>query len=74
MDAISYIEKNNKVSLQSTRIGHKSLIFSSKSALDLLATPELLMEACEEQSWRTMGKAYRSPLPPDTQLPVGMFG
>ena len=66
------------VAASCTGIGHKSLIFASKviaaSALDILVKPELLKEAWEEQSRRTIGKTYRSPLPPDAKPPLGMWG
>ena len=66
------------VAASGTGIGHKSLIFASKviaaSALDILVKPELLKEAWEEQSRRTIGKTYRSPLPPDAKPPLGMWG
>ncbi len=66
------------VAASGTGIGHKSLIFASKviaaSALDLLTKPELLKKAKEEQTKRTMGKTYRSPLPVDAKPPLGMWG
>jgi aminobenzoyl-glutamate utilization protein B len=66
------------VAASGTGIGHKSLIFASKiiaaSALDLLTRPEQLKGAWDEQSKRTLGKTYRSPLPPDAKPPLGMWG
>jgi aminobenzoyl-glutamate utilization protein B len=66
------------VAASGTGIGHKSLIFASKiiaaSALDLLTSTERLKEAWDEQSKRTLGKTYRSPLPPDAKPPLGMWG
>ncbi len=65
------------VAASGTGIGHKSLTFASKviaaSVLDLLTKPELLKKAKEEQSRRTMGKTYRSPLPVDAKPPLGMW-
>lgn len=58
-------------------IGHKSLIFASKtiaaSAIDLLTDPELLKKAWEELKERTKGRTYRTPLPPDAKPPLEMW-
>ena len=58
-------------------IGHKSLIFASKtiaaSAIDLLTDPELLMKAWEELKERTKGRTYGTPLPPDAKPPLDMW-
>ncbi len=58
-------------------IGHKSLIYASKtiaaSAIDLLTDPELLKKAWEELKERTKGKTYRTPLPRDAKPPLDMW-
>jgi aminobenzoyl-glutamate utilization protein B len=65
------------VAASGTGIGHRSLLFASKviaaSLVDLLSDPGLLRKAWEEQSSRTMGKTYRSPLPADAKPPLDMW-
>jgi len=66
------------VAASAVGIGHKSLVFASKviaaSVIDLLTKPELLKRAWEEQNRRTLGKTYRSPLPPEAKPPLDMWG
>jgi len=58
-------------------IGHKSLIFASKtiavSAVDLLTKPELLKKAREELKERTKGRTYKTPLPQDAKPPLDIW-
>jgi aminobenzoyl-glutamate utilization protein B len=55
-------------------IGHKSLIFASKtiaaSVINLLENPEALKKAQEEFTTRLQGRVYKSPLPPDAKPPL----
>jgi len=55
-------------------IGHKSLIFASKtiaaSIIDLLENPETLNKAREELIMRLRGRVYKSPLPPKSKPPL----
>jgi len=62
------------VACSGTSIGHKSLIFASKtiagSALDLLTRPELVEKARDELSERLQGRTYRCPIPDDIAPPL----
>jgi len=55
-------------------IGHKSLIFASKtmaaSVIDLLMEPEILQKAREEFATRLRGRVYTSPLSPESKPPL----
>jgi len=55
-------------------IGHKSLIFASKTIaavlIDLLSSPDMLEQACKEHKKRLRGRVYRSPLPPEAKPPL----
>ncbi len=55
-------------------LGHKSLIFSSKTTagtvLDLLTKPELVKKAKEEHAKHLAGKKYVSPIPDEIQPPL----
>lgn len=55
-------------------IGHKSLIFASKtiatSVLDLLARDELRQKAKDELAQRLAGRTYKSPVPPEVKAPL----
>ena len=66
------------VAASAVGIGHESLIFASKviaaTAIDLLTKPELLKRAWDEQKRRTLGKTYKSPLPPEAKPPLDMWG
>jgi aminobenzoyl-glutamate utilization protein B len=57
-----------------TSIGHKSLIFASKtiaaSVIDLLENPEILKKAREDFATRLRGRVYKSPLSPDSKPPL----
>ena len=58
-------------------IGHKSVIFGSKTiagtVLDILTNPEALKEIQEEFRDSTKGFTYRSPLPADLKPPLTQF-
>ena len=57
-----------------TSLGHKSLIFASKTmagaTLDLLTKPELLAEAKEEHAKKMQGRTYRCAVPDDIGPPL----
>jgi aminobenzoyl-glutamate utilization protein B len=58
-------------------IGHKSLIFASKtiaaSVIELLENPKRLKEAKEDFIRRLQGRVYKSPLPSDAKPPLGIW-
>lgn len=58
-------------------IGHKAMIFSSKTLagtlFDLYQNPELIDEAKEEFDGKTEGKDYETPLPENTKPPFDQF-
>jgi aminobenzoyl-glutamate utilization protein B len=62
------------VACSGTSIGHKSLIFASKTmagaTLDLLTKPELLMEAKQEYAKKMQGVVYRCAIPDDIEPPI----
>jgi aminobenzoyl-glutamate utilization protein B len=57
-----------------TSLGHKSLIFASKTmagaTLDLLTKPELLKQAKEEHAKKMQGRTYRCAIPDDIGPPL----
>jgi aminobenzoyl-glutamate utilization protein B len=61
------------VALNGMSIGHKSLIFASKTmagtAIDLLTKPELLKQVQEDFVKRKAGREYKCPIPPDLMPP-----
>ena len=58
-------------------IGHKSLIFASKTmagaALELMTDADLLKKAQDEHRKRLAGRKYKSPLPPDAKPPLDQW-
>ena len=58
-------------------IGHKSLIFASKtiaaSVIDLLEDPKTLKEAKEDFTKRRRGRIYKSPIPLDAKPPLDIW-
>ena len=61
------------VALSGMSIGHKSLIFASKTiagaAIDILTKPELLKQMQEDFKKRKAGREYKCPIPPDLKPP-----
>jgi len=59
-----------------TSLGHKSLIFASKTmagaTLDLLTKPELLKQAKEEHAKKMQGRTYKCAIPDDIQPPLAV--
>jgi aminobenzoyl-glutamate utilization protein B len=59
-----------------TSLGHKSLIFASKTmagtTLDLLTKPELIKQAKEEHAKKMQGRTYRCAIPDDIQPPLAV--
>jgi len=59
-----------------TSLGHKSLIFASKTmagaTLDLLTKPELLKQAKEEHAKKMQGRTYKCAIPNDIQPPLAV--
>jgi aminobenzoyl-glutamate utilization protein B len=59
-----------------TSLGHKSLIFASRTmagaTLDLLAKPELLKQAKEEHAKKMSGRTYRCAIPDDIGPPLAV--
>ncbi len=64
------------VTCSGTSIGHKSLIFASKTmagtALDLLTRPELLANAKEEHAKKMQGRVYRCAIPDEIGPPLAV--
>jgi len=58
-------------------IGHKSLIFASKTmagaALELMTDKDLLKKAQDELKERLAGRKYKSPVPPDAKPPLDQW-
>jgi aminobenzoyl-glutamate utilization protein B len=59
-----------------TSLGHKSLIFATKTmagaTLDLLAKPELLEQAKEEHAKKMQGRTYRCAIPDEIGPPLAV--
>ncbi len=64
------------VTCSGTSIGHKSLIFASKTmagtALDLLTRPELLANAKDEHAKKMQGRVYRCAIPDEIGPPLAV--
>ncbi len=64
------------VACSGTSLGHKSLLFASKTmagtALDLLTKPEVIAEANEEHAKKMQGRAYRCAIPDDIGPPLAV--
>jgi aminobenzoyl-glutamate utilization protein B len=62
------------VTCSGTSLGHKSLIFASKTmtgaTLDLFTKPELLAEAREEHAKKLLGRTYRCAIPDEIGPPL----